>query len=1064
MKKKKPPVFLFSYPLIVAILLLILPGLAAAQSHINAWRTYDKFDGVTGDWVYAAAQSSDASLWFGSDEGIMRYDGDWQAFTEVAGQPVGSVLALLAGEAGELWAGTTQGVMQWQGQAWTLLGEAEQAPRTQISALARAGDGTLWAGGPTGLFQRPAGAQQWQRAPGLPAASRLAGDGDRLWAAQESALYLYEAGGWREIVITQGQTVLRSTITALLPDGAGGVWLGTEGQGLGHFDGAGFAWQHTTDGLSGEQILGLAQGAQGELWVGFNGGGVGRLHQGQWQILQISDGLAANVVTSVLADKDGILWFGTVAGISRYDARSWALWSDKEQAPTNAINSMTLDRQGRLWAAAEGQGLYRFDGSRWQRVAGRPDLESPPAEGADFWPLPTSFVQTVFMDAVGQMWVGMNGGGAARLAAANRVDLFTAADGLAENIIRAIAQTPDGVMWFGSYRRGLSRWDGRTWQTLTTADGLVDNAITALYSDHAGRLWVGTEGGLSLLEQGVWRTLAPVAGLARQHFTAIAQAPDGAMWFGTWGGGAVRLVADEWRIFSTDDGLLTPGVEAIWPEPQGERVWFGVSSGLSVYDGKSWQGYSVASGIAVGRVSALRPDPAGGLFVGASAGVAHFLPDRTPPTVTIASINGVLPGGGSVKISPESTLRLVFSGRDLLTEPAALFYRYRLAGVDAEWRVSRSPQTTYPPLPEGTYTFEVMARDASMNYSASERIQIVVEREPIAITLPWIGPVRFGYVLGGVALLTLITTITLYAVWSTLTRLAMQRQAVERRFNPYIAGSPLRDANMFYGRQRLLNQVESALHQNSIMIHGERRIGKTSLLYQIRRRLEERHDPTVQFLPIFIDLEGTPEPEFFHRLMEGVIEALAGPLAQMPSRPELHYFQESSHAAYSDRNFRRDLRDVIEFLKEFYHRMPRLIFILDEADIMNTYDALTQQQLRRILQDTFAQNVGAVVAGVNINKVWDRVESPWYNMFLEIAMQPLDREEAEKLMRQPVARFYTWQEDAIHYVYAQSQGKPHRIQQICLEAVNTMLDNKRRVITIGDVQEAYKRVLFAEGN
>lgn len=385
-----------------------------------------------------------------------------------------------------------------------------------------------------------------------------------------------------------------------------------------------------------------------------------------------------------------------------------------------------------------------------------------------------------------------------------------------------------------------------------------------------------------------------------------------------------------------------------------------------------------------------------------------------------------------------------------------------MTGVDTEWRVSRNTQITYAPLPEGAYTFEVMARDASLNYSPSSSLSIVVEREPIAIILPLVGPVGLGYVLGGVALLTLLSTITIYAVWSTLARWAMQRQAVERRFNPYIAGSPLRDDNMFYGRQRLLTEIESALHQNSIMIHGERRIGKTSLLYQIRRRLEVRQDAHQRFLPIFVDLEGTPEAEFFHRLMEGVVEAIPDQLAQMPGRQDLHYFQGGK--AYGDRDFRRDLRDVIEFLKDFYHRSPRLIFLLDEADIMNTYDALTQQQLRRILQDTFAQNVGAVVAGVNINKAWDRVESPWYNMFLEIPMHPLDREEAETLMREPVANFYAWQEDAIHYVYAQSQGKPHRIQQICLEAVNIMLDHKRRTITSTDVEEAYRQVLFAESN
>ncbi len=54
--------------------------------------------------------------------------------------------------------------------------------------------------------------------------------------------------------------------------------------------------------------------------------------------------------------------------------------------------------------------------------------------------------------------------------------------------------------------------------------------------------------------------------------------------------------------------------------------------------------------------------------------------------------------------------------------------------------------------------------------------------------------------------------------------------AVNRGFNPYVSGEPVRRDDMFYARG-LVQRIVSTLHSNSIMIHGERRIGKTTLLF-----------------------------------------------------------------------------------------------------------------------------------------------------------------------------------------------------------------------------------------
>lgn len=70
--------------------------------------------------------------------------------------------------------------------------------------------------------------------------------------------------------------------------------------------------------------------------------------------------------------------------------------------------------------------------------------------------------------------------------------------------------------------------------------------------------------------------------------------------------------------------------------------------------------------------------------------------------------------------------------------------------------------------------------------------------------------------------------------------------------NPYIAGSALDGAAGFFGRADILRLVESELrspHQNAVVLFGQRRIGKTSILLQLRCRL-----PDSGFLPVYLDL------------------------------------------------------------------------------------------------------------------------------------------------------------------------------------------------------------------
>jgi sugar lactone lactonase YvrE len=74
-------------------------------------------------------------------------------------------------------------------------------------------------------------------------------------------------------------------------------------------------------------------------------------------------------------------------------------------------------------------------------------------------------------------------------------------DGLAENDVLAVAVDPAGRVWFGTYSKGVSVFDGQAWTTYNTANsGLVSNQVNALATDGQGRLWIGTPSGLSVFD------------------------------------------------------------------------------------------------------------------------------------------------------------------------------------------------------------------------------------------------------------------------------------------------------------------------------------------------------------------------------------------------------------------------------------------------------------------------------------------------------------------------------------------------------------------------------------
>jgi len=100
--------------------------------------------------------------------------------------------------------------------------------------------------------------------------------------------------------------------------------------------------------------------------------------------------------------------------------------------------------------------------------------------------------------------------------------VWTQEDGLPQDTVRAIAQTPDGYLWIGT-EEGLASFDGYDFTAFNRRSGVLPNdSVAALAVARDGTLWAGTPGGLVSFKGGVWRTLARAEGLADPSILSIA--------------------------------------------------------------------------------------------------------------------------------------------------------------------------------------------------------------------------------------------------------------------------------------------------------------------------------------------------------------------------------------------------------------------------------------------------------------------------------------------------------------------------------------------------------------
>lgn len=526
----------------------------------------------------------------------------WQA---QQGLPQGGILQIFQTREGYLWLATQTGLVRFDGVRFQQVEDIVPGAPTNLWTRAASEDqrGNLWLGSnESGLFRiGPGGVNQYTTAQGLPSnviqCLTPARDG-AIWICTESGLARMEVSGDEpRIRAVPGAGI--ENVRATCEDSSGALWVGGDGPRVAI---------HTNGQFTSRPLKGLPASASvrallcsgDSVWAGTTDGLI-RIHGNDQRLYDVKDGLGDNFIFSLAAGTSSTLWIGTRNGFSRMRDGNLESFRPQDGLSQSTALSVFEDRESTLWVGTK-RGLNQF-------VDGR-GVPYTVSEG-----LPSNESGPVLEDRNNAIWAGTLDRGLVRFDG-QEFRTLTTRDGLASDTVYALSQDRDGSLWAGT-ENGLNQLrDGRVIATYNVRRGLPSNIIRSLHQDRAGVLWVGTPKGLASLRNGHFE---PAEGAPNDPVVALAEDRDGHIVLATERGVFAGGPSGFHEIRS--NGASVRPVNTLYQDNDG-LLWMGLNGGgLRLLDGTTISSFAARDGLYDGEIYGIVQDDQDRLWMACSRGV-----------------------------------------------------------------------------------------------------------------------------------------------------------------------------------------------------------------------------------------------------------------------------------------------------------------------------------------------------------------------------------------------------------------------------------------------------------
>ncbi|MCS6885896.1 MAG: SpoIIE family protein phosphatase [Acidobacteriota bacterium] len=536
---------------------------------------------------------------------IISKDFSSKVYDDQAGLPSNRVEALAFDSKGYLWAATGRGVAYYNGRIWKQVPYPDELYDTYTRSILLASDSSLWFGANGGLARYDEG--KWTVFTEPPfnkivmslCESRLSNGSSIIWAATRNGLAAYYRSEWNFFNKDNSPLPVNdlSFITETLVDGVRTLWIGSLGGGIialigfdAGLDQAQLKWrvfntqnsaipENTVDAMC-KSVYG------GGIWATTYSGIVRLKENGQIRVYTRKeygvDSSGFSVVETIESGGKWKLWVGlNSGGILSFDGKEWKLYGQGEVNANDQIISLlpTFYSSGELsgfWVATRSVGIIRLRRSTWRMVIGRNESITSILQAQEGG-------KEVF-------WYGTWGAGLVKYSD-GKWTRYTTADGLPDNIIRALLETEDErgkSLWVGTQNGGIALYRNGQWHLYSTASGhLPGNRIYCFIRSKDGTVWTGTMEGLAFYKGGVWgwfnKNNSGISGSAVLNLCADYDSEGKlTLWVGTDGGGLNSYTEGRWRHYDVKSGLPSNTVLSVMVTVEGGKkyVWAGTTNGL----------------------------------------------------------------------------------------------------------------------------------------------------------------------------------------------------------------------------------------------------------------------------------------------------------------------------------------------------------------------------------------------------------------------------------------------------------------------------------------------------
>jgi ligand-binding sensor domain-containing protein len=970
--------------------------------------------------VQAVFQDSDAWIWLGTDKGAVRFNGsDFKSLSQAALSGL-DVRSIAEDGAGRIWLATPRGVKLLNKSG---ADAGELLPDCDVRQVIRDSRGRVWAAAAQGLFRFDGG--QIERLLQEDVLVMAEDRGGKLWIVTPREIIFFEGNRFEKL---KQEPKEAGRIHSIFVDRAGAIWIAAE-RGV---------WS-----LGGEPLQAIpdlaraiAQDPSGRLWIALERGTI--IYDPAERQYQRVMPLERDRVNAIMADREGNIWLATDNGAARADPYSFVNFNTSRGLPDNEAWMIAQDPKSKQLYFATSGGISLMQGER-----------IVPFERFGI----NMSVRALAFDGRGAAWIGTEQG--IFWLSGQTLMQFKEESGLASNNVRWVAGAAGSSMIAIATSRGVSLFKDGAMHRL---EELAGYDVRHVFEDSDGKLWFSTSRGIVVYDPGADSTerFDPGPDAASADTRSVTR----------WRGSLVAATRAGVRYYIGNSSPVTLDSEpasALFVDRDG-YLWVGTDDGQvkkmaiigsevvsAIYSGQE-------NALSGGRINSITEDDAGRIWIATATGCVRHVPNRAvlPTKITLeAEGRTVEPDASGQYQLPYGLHNLTFRFAAVSTSgQVRYFYRIRDRAGQSAWMPLPLQQSSEREISldmsEGDHVFEVMALNRDLYGMQGPAASI-----SLRVSAPFWKRWWFHALAAALIAFFAAAVVVLHRMRRREYVLPKElRHFVPIEPNPYIVGNPIRTEKMFYGREDDFRYVRTKLegaNQGVVIVFcGERRVGKSSILYQLLNgRLGER------FIPVFVDMQEmviSSDAEFFGRVSKLIADSVNRALGGRATAPT--FDGRNPYPIFAD-----FLDQVLQNIGD-----RTLLILVDEYELMESKvdEGKLSSELMTFLAGLMDSKERLALIFTGSRRLEERDRKYWRellrrSLFRKIGF--LSEKDTERLITEPVAGRVVYGRGVVSRIYRLTAGQPFYTQVICQNVVDHLNERRQNWVTMSDLSSVVEDIL-----